>query len=124
MTPRSEPKSGRERRAQPRFRVNHPALLKSEASGVAAVRVLDVGRFGVRVAVPFRLPIRDQVEVRIENTPVCGVVRNCFCKGGYEFHIGIGIGESTLDHLPILQRAISLNRGLSSPSTTRAMTAR
>ncbi len=74
------------------------------------MRVLDAGRSGVRVAVPFRLPIKDQVEVRMGNAPVCGVVRNCVCKGAFEFHIGVRIEGSKLDRLSGFRRGLSLSR--------------
>ncbi len=103
MTSRPAQKGGKERRAEPRSRVRYSGLLRSTASGVATVRVLDVGRSGVRVTVPFRLPIKDQVEVCVGNSAVCGVVRNCVCIGAFEFHIGVRIDDSKLDHLHVFR---------------------
>lgn len=89
---------------EPRSRVADSGVLKSSASGAATVRVLDVGKSGVRITVPFRLPIKDQVEVHIGNASISGVVRNCVCIGAFEFHIGVRIDNSNRDHIPALQR--------------------
>jgi PilZ domain len=113
-----ERRAGRDRRAEPRFRVKQPAMLLSKAAGTASVQVLDIGRFGLRVSIPFRLSLGDEVEIRLPDTTVLGVVRNCRCIRAIEFHVGIEIrhddpsGETALDRSAILRKATILNRGL------------
>jgi signal transduction histidine kinase len=85
---------GRERRVESRYRMNYPTVLKSKAAGIALVRVLDASGFGLRVAVPFRLPVGSEVEIRIEKTRVRGLVRNCTCKKAKEFYVGIELLQS------------------------------
>lgn len=85
--------TGSDRRLASRFRINHPTLLKSKVAGMAVVRILDVSASGVRVSIPFRLPLNSEVEIRIEDENVPGIVRNCVCKAATEFHIGIELVE-------------------------------
>ena len=93
-------------------------MLLSKAAGTASVQVLDIGRFGLRISVPFRLPLLDEVEIRLAETKVFGVVRNCRCIRAIEFHVGIQIrcddpaGESALDHSSVLRKAKMINQGL------------
>jgi PilZ domain len=93
-------------------------MLLSKAAGTASVQVLDIGRFGLRVSIPFRLSLGDEVEIRLPDTTVLGVVRNCRCIRAIEFHVGIEIrhddpsGETALDRSAILRKATILNRGL------------
>ncbi|MGD1094622.1 MAG: ATP-binding protein [Bryobacteraceae bacterium] len=85
--------SGRDRRMATRYRVNHPTLLKSKSAGVAVVRVLDVSETGLRVSIPFRLELNTEVEIRVKDKTISGFVRNCVCKAGTEFHVGIEVSE-------------------------------
>lgn len=85
--------SGRDRRIASRQRINHPTLLKSKVAGMAVVRVLDVSTTGMRVSVPFRLPLNTEVEIRIDDHTISGLVRNCVCKAATEFHIGVEVLE-------------------------------
>jgi hypothetical protein len=93
-------------------------MLVSKIAGMAAVRVLDVGRFGLRVSVPFRLPLLDEVEIRLADVTALGVVRNCQCIRATEFHVGIKIQpdnpftESSLDRSQVLRKAQRINLGL------------
>ena len=109
--PKSRP--GRDRRSQPRYRTNQPAMLVSKAVGSASVQVLEIGRFGLRISVPIRLPLRDEVEIRLADTTVLGIVRYCRCIRAIEFHAGIEIrhddpsGESSLDRSHVLRKARS-----------------
>jgi len=92
-------------------------MLISKAAGSASVQVLDIGRFGLRISAPFRLPVRDEVEIRLTDTTVVGVVRNCRCIRAIEFHVGIEIryddpdGETALDRSSVLRKAKILNPG-------------
>jgi hypothetical protein len=86
--------AGGEKRRETRFQINYPTLLKSKTLGVALIRVLDVSRFGLRVAAPFRLPTGTEVEIRLEDKAVRGLVRNCGCMKAYEFHAGIELLQS------------------------------
>jgi signal transduction histidine kinase len=94
---------GRDRRSELRYRINYPTLLKSKAAGVAIARVLDVAESGLRVAVPFRLPLHAEVEIRIDDTTISGFVRNCECVGTAEFHAGIEILQSDLSDRDALE---------------------
>jgi hypothetical protein len=93
-------------------------MLISKAAGPASVRVLDIGRFGLRISVPFRLPIQDEVEIRLADVTAVGVVRNCECIRATEFHVGIKIkhdnsfAETSLDRSQILRKAERATRGL------------
>ncbi|MGD1090413.1 MAG: PilZ domain-containing protein [Bryobacteraceae bacterium] len=89
--------NGRDRRMDARSCVNHPTLLNSKDAGVAGVRVLDVSPTGVRVSVPFRLELNTEVEIRVNDTTVSGLVRNCVCKAGTEFHVGVEVTEAISD---------------------------
>lgn len=91
---RTEARRLRDKRAESRYRINYPTLLKSKIAGVALVRVMDVSGFGLRVAAPFRLPAGTEVEVRVEGTAVRGLVRNCACVRAAEFHVGIELIQS------------------------------
>jgi signal transduction histidine kinase len=113
--PPTERKDGRERRAAPRYRINHPTLLKSQDAGIAVIRVLDVSSSGLRVSAPFRLELQTEVEIRIEDISVVGIVRNCTCIRAEEFHIGIEIpkavseNENSVQHLRLLRKVRVLN---------------
>jgi len=74
--------------------MNYPTLLKSKIAGVALVRVLNFSRFGLGVVAPFRLPAGTEVEIRIEDTVVHGLVRNCMCVKSDEFHVGVELLQS------------------------------
>jgi signal transduction histidine kinase len=109
--PQAGRKQGRERRTEPRQGINYPTLLRSEDAGVAVIRVLDVSKSGLRVAVPFRLNPETQVEIRIEGASVVGIVRNCTCIGANEFHVGIQIpptdsGDADLSHFQLLRERV------------------
>jgi signal transduction histidine kinase len=93
-TARTEGLPAGEKRREVRYRVNYPTILKSKTLGVALVRILDVSRFGLRVSVPFRLPHGTEVEIRVEDKSVRGLVRNCGCMKAYEFHAGIELLQS------------------------------
>jgi hypothetical protein len=114
--PQTERKGGRDRRAAPRYRINHPTLLKSQDAGIAVIRVLDVSSSGLRVSSPFRLELQTEVEIRIEDISVVGIVRNCTCIRAEEFHIGIEIpkavseDENSVQHLRLLRKVRVLNR--------------
>jgi signal transduction histidine kinase len=108
QNPQAGRKQGRERRTESRYVISYPTLLRSEDAGIAVIRVLDVSKSGVRVAVPFRLNRRAEVEIRIEGASVIGIVRNCTCIGANEFHVGIQIPPMAsrdiecLNHLELL----------------------
>ncbi len=94
-------------------------MLRSKTAGTASVQVLDIGRFGLRISAPFRLPLQDEVEeIRLADAKVLGVVRSCRCIRAIEFHVGIQIrpddpaGETSLDRSAVLRKAKILNRGL------------
>lgn len=93
-------------------------MLLSKTAGTASVQVLDIGRFGLRISVPFRLSLLDEVEIRLADTTVVGVVRNCRCIRAIEFHVGIQIrhddpaGETALDRSAALRKAKIINQGL------------
>jgi signal transduction histidine kinase len=110
--PQTGKKQGRERRTEPRQGINYPTLLRSEDAGVAVIRVLDVSKSGLRVAVPFRLNPETEVEIRIEGASVNGIVRNCTCIGVNEFHVGIQIPPAAstdtecMNHLQLLRERV------------------
>jgi len=58
----------------------------------------------MRVLMPFRLPLQDEVELHSENTTIGGVVRNCTCRSAIEFHVGIEVAESSQLALRVLKR--------------------
>ena len=101
--------TGRERRAESRQGISfYPTVPRSADAGVAGIRVLDVSASGLRVAVPFALDLQTEVEIRIEGTPVVGIVRNCTRFGANEFHVGIQIPQAATtdehsNHLRLLQ---------------------
>jgi hypothetical protein len=113
-----ERRAGRDRRSQPRYRTKQHAMLMSKDTGSASVEVLDIGRFGLRISVPFRLQLLDEVEIRLAETTVMGVVRNCKCIRAIEFHVGIEIrhddpsDESGLEGSSVFRKAKVINRGL------------
>ena len=61
------------------------------------MRVLDVSATGMRVSVPFRLELNTEVEIQVNGTAISGVVRNCVCKAGTEFHVGVEVNEAVSD---------------------------
>jgi hypothetical protein len=85
----------KERRTRARRRVSRPALLKSRAAGIAMVRLINASTSGLRISVPFLLPLGDEVEIRIDDAVILAVVRNCLCIRAHEFHVGVEIPEST-----------------------------
>jgi len=109
---RTEKRTGRERRAEPRYRINEPAVLKTQDGGVAAVRVLDVSVIGLRITAPSPLPPNTSVEIQFEDAKVSGSVRNCRCIRATEFHLGIAAAPPGLEDLRALRRAKLLNGGI------------
>ncbi len=99
----------RERRTEPRYRVNEFSVLKSTGN-IAAVRVIDISAMGIRVASAAPLPINTPVEVQLDGATIPGLVKNCCCMRVAEFQLGILAGTAQilptrLDHLAILRRA-------------------
>ena len=110
---------GVDRRTEPRFRINEPAILKSQIGGIAAVRALDISVGGLRITAPGPLPLNTQVEINLGGTRVCAVVRHCKCIRATEFQLGLsavasadGQTPARLDHLPAYRRARSINGGV------------
>jgi len=105
----------RERRAEPRYRVNEFSVLKSTGD-IAAVRVLDISAIGLRVASVAPLPVNTPVQVQLDGATVSGLVKNCCCLRVAEFQLGILAGPqilpTRLDHLSILRRAKRANQEL------------
>lgn len=106
----------RERRTEPRYRVNEFSVLKS-AGDIAAVRVLDISAIGLRVASVAPMPINTPVQVQLDGATVTGLVKNCCCLRVAEFQLGILTGTpqilpTRLDHLSILRRAKRANQEL------------
>ena len=87
------PRTGRERRIEPRYRVNRPGVLKNPSEGVIAIRVLDLSATGLRVALPCRLPLGAEVQVEFEDAVLSGLVRYCQCIGAAAFNLGIWVPE-------------------------------
>jgi hypothetical protein len=117
---RNEERRGPDRRSEPRYRVNEPAVLKS-TDDIAAVRILDISAIGLRVSGPGPMPLNTEVEVRFGGAKVPGFVKNCRCIRASEFHLGIltaPVADSEdqqparLDHLPLLRRAKMINGGI------------
>ncbi len=102
----SQAGQGRNRRTDLRSRVNHPTLLISQGAGAAGVRVLDVSATGMRVSVPFRLELNTEVEIQVNGNSISGVVRNCVCKAGTEFHVGVEINEAGSDGAPSFDQVL------------------
>src|ERR1700733_13617088 len=118
MQDKAERRTGQDRRSHPRYRIKQPAMLVSKTAGSASVQVLDIGRFGVRISAPFRLPVLDEVEIRLPDAKGSGIVRNWKCIRAIEFHVCIEIlhydpaGQTALDRSAVLRKAKSLNQGL------------
>src|SRR5271156_1066590 len=95
-----------ERRTEPRFRVNEPALLRSQLGGLTAIRVLDISGGGLRVTATGPVPLNTAVEVELGGTKIVGLVRHCRCVRATEFQLGLSSATS-LEHHPVLRRAKS-----------------
>ena len=108
-------RSTHERRADCRYRLNAPTLVRSKTDGIAAALVLEASASGFSLSMPFRLPVNTEIEIRLEDKVVSGLIRNCVCIRAMEFHAGVQIlastsnGEKGLTHLRLLQRAKALN---------------
>jgi hypothetical protein len=117
---RDEKRNGPDRRSEPRYRINEPAVLRSTGD-IAAVRVIDISAIGLRVTSPCPQSVNSAVEVQLGGAKISGFVKNSRCIRATEFHLGIvtapvaGAEEKVparLDHLPILRRAKVINRGI------------
>lgn len=112
--PDGQPITGRERRREPRYWINIPALVSSRTEGVAAALVLEASTCGLCLSMPFRLPLNSEVKICFEDRTVLGLTRHCVCKRATEFHVGveipdaISIGHGGLDHFRVIQRAKAL----------------
>ena len=117
----SQRRNGPDRRGEPRYRINSPAILLSKERGMAAVRVLDISSSGVRISSPYGLPLDAEVEVRFENAKIFGVVRQSRCVRASEFHLRVSImprsdtakeAPTQKDYVRVLRLARLLNRGV------------
>jgi PilZ domain len=115
-----EQRTCRDRRAEPRYRINEAAVLKS-TEDIAAVMILDISAIGLRVSSPHRLPLNAEVQVEVGGEQIPGFVKHCRCIRAMEFHLGIltataGSAENRqaarIDHLPILRRAKQMSAGM------------
>lgn len=118
---RDEQRTGRDRRAEPRYRINEPAILKTEVGGIAAVRIIDISAIGLRITAPGPIPVNTEVDIQFDGLKRPGFVKNCRCIRATEFHVGIitappaGSEEKLpmrLDDLRLLRRAKLMNRGM------------
>ncbi len=114
---RDEQRKGPDRRTEPRYRINEPAVLRM-AGDIAAVRVIDISPIGLRLSSPRPQPLNSIVEVQFGSVKITGFVKYSRCIRATEFHLGIVTAPSAenlparLDHIPLLRRAKSINRGI------------
>ncbi len=109
--PQLTPRTGRERRTEPRYRINRPGVLKNESEGLVAVRVLDLSVSGLRVSLPCRLPLDAEVQVEFEDAVLSGVVRYCQCIGAAAFQLGIWLPHYAPDKLVLSPYQLRVLRG-------------
>ena len=96
----NEHKIGRERRAESRYPVSEPGVIKSSFAGIAVAEVVDTSSSGLRVTAPCPFPVDAQIEVLFQDTKFCGSVRNCVRVRPTEFHVGIGNAKSGSADVP------------------------
>lgn len=96
----------RERRTDCRYRMNTPSLVKSKSDGVAAGLILEASLSGLCLSLPFALPVNSEVEIRVENQTISGLVRNCTCIRAMEFQVGVELHSCR--HLRLFERAQAL----------------
>ena len=78
--------SGAEKRREPRFVTNEPAVMQSLNPlrlGITPVRVLDVSRQGLKLRIGRQFLTGSEIQVKLKDLFVLGEVRYCVQVGSY-----------------------------------------